>query len=59
MLRVDLQKKGHGRLIADAALVLPLGLGKFGHVLGVDFQQKKWSTPVDRCGNGTFALHFG
>ena len=40
VLQVDLQKKGHGRLIAAAMLVLPHGLAKFGHVLEVDLQKK-------------------
>ena len=40
VLQVDRQKN-RGRLIATAALVLPLGLGKFGHVLDVDLQKIK------------------
>ena len=47
MLQVDLQKIIKKRsiaagqwLIAAATLALPLGLGKFGHVLEVDFQKK-------------------
>ena len=34
-------KKDHGRLIATAMLVLPLGLGKFRHVLKDDPPPKK------------------
>ena len=40
VLVVDLKKKGHGRIIAAATLGLPLGLGKFGHVLEVDPQKE-------------------
>ena len=45
-----ISKKGHGRLITVATLVLPLGLGKFGHALEIDHPH--------RCGNEAFALPF-
>ena len=35
-----ISKKSHGRLIATAMLLLPLGLGKLGYVLGVDPPKK-------------------
>ena len=47
-------KKSRGRLIADATLILPLGVGKFGHVLDVDLLKKR-SSLVDRFVNEIFA----
>ena len=47
-------KKSLGRFIVVAALVLPLGLDKFGHVLDVDLPRKR-SSLVDRFINEIFA----
>ena len=46
-------KKSCGRLLAIATLVLPLDLGRFGHVLDADL--KKRSSLVDRFVNEIFA----
>ena len=54
MNKVDHQKNSYGRLIAAATLILPLGLGKFGHVLNVDLQKIKISI-ADHFINETFA----
>ena len=54
VLQVDLKKKGYGRLITAATLVLSLSFDKFGHVLEVNFLKKRSSLVVHFV-NETFA----
>ena len=53
-LRLTSKKKVHGRLMAAAMLVLPFGLGKFGHGLEVDLQKKTFASRSSNFGHDPF-----